>query len=80
MKNDIPLQSPDFSKHSHGVAANDAGGIAMDIHQDIRRYIIDDLLLGTACGLDGWRLGDVVPQLDALTRAAALVEESLARG
>lgn len=39
-----------------------------------------ELLLGTACGLSGWRLPDVAPQLTALARAASLVEESLSRG
>lgn len=38
------------------------------------------LLLGTACGLAGWEQRDVIPQLEALARAASLVEESLARG
>ncbi|MFT3886910.1 MAG: hypothetical protein QM713_01920 [Arachnia sp.] len=39
----------------------------------------DDLLLSTACGLGLWRAADVLPQLAALRRAAALVEESIAR-
>ncbi len=39
-----------------------------------------DLLLGTACGLAGWNPRDVVGQLEALRRAAALVEEALAHG
>lgn len=38
------------------------------------------LLLGTACGLAGWNQRDVMAQLEALARAAGLVEESLARG
>ncbi|SHI62940.1 hypothetical protein SAMN02745244_00732 [Tessaracoccus bendigoensis DSM 12906] len=38
------------------------------------------LVLGTACGLSGWQLRDVKPQLTALGRAANLVEEALARG
>ncbi len=41
---------------------------------------LDGLLLGTACGLARWRRADIVPQLEALRRAAGLVEESLARG
>ena len=53
---------------------------ALRILRQVGTEVYDDLLLGTACGLGGWRLGDVVPQLDALTRAAVLVEESLARG
>ena len=38
------------------------------------------MVLGTACGLAGWDRGDVAPQLRALTRAAALVEEAMERG
>lgn len=41
---------------------------------------LEGVLLGTACGMSGWRRQDVTPQLEALRRAAALVEESLARG
>lgn len=51
--------------------------------QTLRRVgteVYDELLLGTACGLGGWRQRDIAPQLEALTRAASLVEESLARG
>lgn len=40
----------------------------------------DGLLLGTACGLAGWRVRDVPGQLEALTRAAALTDEALGRG
>ncbi|MCG6566351.1 uroporphyrinogen decarboxylase family protein [Tessaracoccus sp. ZS01] len=40
----------------------------------------DHLLLGTACGLAGWRQTDVVPQFDALARAASLTEELLGQG
>ena len=40
----------------------------------------DGLLLGTACGLAGWRLRDVPGQLEALSRAAALTDEALGRG
>ncbi|NHB86004.1 hypothetical protein G7085_19630 [Tessaracoccus sp. HDW20] len=38
------------------------------------------LVLGTACGLAGWRRDDVAPQLRALERAAFLVEEAAERG
>lgn len=38
------------------------------------------VILGTACGMAGWRRGDVAPQLAALARAAALVEESMGHG
>ncbi|MHA6509621.1 uroporphyrinogen decarboxylase/cobalamine-independent methonine synthase family protein [Tessaracoccus sp. Y1736] len=41
---------------------------------------LQGLTLGTACGLSGWRREDVIPQLEALRKAAALVEEQLARG
>ena len=41
---------------------------------------LDGLLLGTACGLSGWRREDVIPQLEALRKAEALVEEQLTRG
>ena len=41
---------------------------------------LEGVLLGTACGMSGWRRQDVTQQLEALRRAAALVEESLARG
>ncbi|MHA6524901.1 uroporphyrinogen decarboxylase/cobalamine-independent methonine synthase family protein [Tessaracoccus sp. G1721] len=41
---------------------------------------LEGLLLGTACGLSGWRRDDVTPQLEALRKAAGLVEEQLARG
>lgn len=40
----------------------------------------DALLLGTACGISGWRREDVVPQLESLRKAAGLVGESLSRG
>lgn len=53
---------------------------ALRVLRDIRADPGEHLLLGTACGLAGWRHRDVLPQLDALTRAAALVEENLARG
>ncbi|WP_353081080.1 methionine synthase [Tessaracoccus lapidicaptus] len=49
----------------------------------LRQLQVDDLdgvLLGTACGLSGWRREDVVPQLQSLGKAAELVEEALARG
>lgn len=46
----------------------------------VRADLYPGLLLGTACGLAGWQQRDVMGQLDALTRAASLVEESLARG
>lgn len=39
-----------------------------------------NLILGTACGLAGWNPRDVVRQVEALRRAAALVEEALGRG
>lgn len=38
------------------------------------------VVLGTGCGLAGWRQADVVPQLQALRRAADLAAEDLARG
>ena len=41
---------------------------------------LEGVLLGTACGLSGWRRDDVWPQLEALRRAAGLVEEAMARG
>ena len=41
---------------------------------------LDGLLLGTACGLSGWRREDVIPQLEALRKAEALVGEQLTRG
>lgn len=40
----------------------------------------EQLLLGTACGLAGWRQADVAPQLRALRRAAELSVEALLRG
>ncbi|HJE51404.1 MAG TPA: methionine synthase [Tessaracoccus flavescens] len=40
----------------------------------------DTIMLGTACGLAGWNQRDVLPQLEALRRAAELVDESVARG
>lgn len=41
--------------------------------------LTDRLVLGTGCGLAGWQLRDVVPQLEALRTAAPLLEEQLAR-
>lgn len=40
----------------------------------------DAVVLGTACGLAGWRRGDIAPQLGNLRRAADLAVEELARG
>lgn len=53
---------------------------ALRVLREVQAEAGDHLVLGTACGLAGWRHRDVLPQLDALTRAAALVEENLARG
>lgn len=41
--------------------------------------LASQVVLGTGCGLAGWKLGDVVPQLTALRDAAGLVVEQLAR-
>ena len=50
----------------------------------LRTVAIDDaadhVVLGTACGLAGWRPRDVVTQLRNLSAAAPLVEEALHRG
>lgn len=53
---------------------------ALRVLREIQVDAQQHLMLGTACGLAGWQQQDVVPQLAALTRAAALVEENLARG
>lgn len=53
---------------------------ALRLMRAIQVDSLEGLLLGTACGLSGWRREDVSPQLEALRRAAALVEESVARG
>ena len=53
---------------------------ALRVLREIQADAGDHLMLGTACGLASWRHSAVVPQLEALTRAAALVEENLARG
>lgn len=53
---------------------------ALRVLRSIQASLGDHLVLGTACGMAGWNHTTVVAQLDALTRAAALVEESLARG
>ena len=36
-----------------------------------------NVVLGTSCGLAGWSLGDVMPQLEQLRRAGELVDEQL---
>lgn len=41
--------------------------------------LAEQVVLGTGCGLAGWQLRDVVPQLEALRGAAPLLEEQLAR-
>lgn len=43
------------------------------------QVIADGVILGTGCGLAGWQLRDVVPQLAALRAAAPLVAEQLSR-
>lgn len=48
--------------------------------REVGTGLYDTLLLGTACGMSGWRQRDVAGQLQALSRAAGLVEEALARG
>ncbi|MDO5677372.1 MAG: methionine synthase [Propionibacteriaceae bacterium] len=53
---------------------------ALRVLREIQTDIGEHLLLGTACGLAGWRHQDVLRQLENLTRAASLVEENLARG
>ena len=37
------------------------------------------VVLGTACGLAGWSLRDVMPQLEQLRRAGELIDEQLER-
>lgn len=37
------------------------------------------VVLGTSCGLAGWSMGDVMPQLEQLRRAGELVDEQLDR-
>lgn len=41
--------------------------------------LADHVVLGTACGLAGWSVRDVVPQIRALREAAPLVAERLTR-
>ena len=53
---------------------------ALTVLRAIQVDSFDGLLLGTACGMSGWRRDDVVPQLESLRRAAGLVEESLSQG
>lgn len=53
---------------------------ALSLLRDVQAERYDDLLLGTACGMASWAQGDILAQLDALRRAAPLVEEGLARG
>ncbi|MFD0867342.1 uroporphyrinogen decarboxylase family protein, partial [Tessaracoccus lubricantis] len=53
---------------------------ALRVLRTIQAEAGDHLVLGTACGMAGWRQDDVVPQLEALSRAASHVEEELARG
>lgn len=53
---------------------------ALRVLRAIQVDSLDGLLLGTACGMSGWNRTSVVPQLDALRKAAALVEEAMARG
>lgn len=53
---------------------------ALKVLRAIQVDSFDGLLLGTACGMGGWRREDVVPQLESLRKAAGLVEESLSRG
>lgn len=53
---------------------------ALRVLRAIQAEAGDHLLLGTACGLAGWRQQDVVPQFDALARAASLTEELLGQG
>ncbi len=53
---------------------------SLQVFRAIQVDSLDGLLLGTACGLSGWRREDVSPQFEALRTAKALVEEQLARG
>ena len=53
---------------------------ALEVLRAIQVDSLDGLLLGTACGMSGWRRDDVVPQLESLRKAASLVEESLPAG
>ncbi|MGO1488356.1 MAG: hypothetical protein ACTHWA_07345 [Arachnia sp.] len=39
----------------------------------------DHVILGASCGLAGWSLTDVVPQLEQLRRAGDLIDEQLTR-
>lgn len=53
---------------------------SLRVLRTIQVDLYPDVVLSTACGLAGWRQGDVVTQLEHLSRAAALVEEAMARG
>ncbi len=53
---------------------------ALRVLRAIQVDSLEGVLLGTACGLSAWRRDDVLPQLEALRRAAGLVEEAMARG
>ena len=50
---------------------------ALTTWRPLQIALYDGVLLGTACGLAGWSRADIAPQLVALRRAAALLEESV---
>ena len=53
---------------------------SLRVLRSIQVDLYPGIVLGTACGMAGWRQRDVMAQLETLTRAASLVEESMARG
>lgn len=53
---------------------------ALRVLRAIQVDLYPGVVLATACGMAGWGQRDVAPQLQALARAAGLVEESMGRG